>query len=214
MPDSTRDLEDYFELSARIFSDYRDPRRGPFSLVYLYSETSDNADSCFLRAIELVRGEGVKAVGTAEGALGHGYDGFEASCKRLRALGWSDESPIQKILVDGVVNTLSEAQALVNRMKSVEGDVGIVAPPFHIVRAFVTTITALKESGQERRIYALPGTPLEWGERVRHSQGELIGTRSELLQSELSRLQKYRTPEFGNLLSPREVLEYLNWRDP
>lgn len=208
---SAEELEAFFQLLPRIFCDYRDPRRGPFKLVYVFSETNSNWDSCFLRAVELANTGSMESLGIADGDLGHGYDGFDASITRLTSLGWKDQVPIVKFDVGSNVNTMSEAVLLAKRAQGMQGDIGVVAPPFHMPRAFMTTITALK--GIPTRVYSLPGVSLSWMEQATHSQGTLTNTRAGLLGDELNRLEKYRASEFGNMLSAQKVLEYLNWRD-
>src|SRR3989344_6667044 len=130
---SPEELESFFCLSARVFCDYHDPRRGPFRLLYLYSNTPDNELSLFLRAIKLANNLSIQALGIAEGDLGHGYAGFDHSVERLKAFGWSGNVPIVKFDVGGNVNTLSEARALAKYARGVRGDIGIVAPAFHLV---------------------------------------------------------------------------------
>ena len=177
----------------------------------MYSNTPDNELSLFLRAIKLANNLSIQALGIAEGDLGHGYAGFDHSVERLKAFGWSGNVPIVKFDVGGNVNTLSEARALAKYARGVRGDIGIVAPAFHLVRAFVTTVTALGK--EPARVYAIPGVSLPWLQKAAHSQGTLKDTREGLLFAELMRLEKYRAPEFGNMLSAEKVLQYLHWRD-
>lgn len=217
---SAEELEIFFLLLPRIYSDYRDPRRGPFKLAYLYANTLSNEDSMFLKAVKLANSGGTKALGTSEGDLGFGYEGFCHSARRLREFGLKDAVPVIKFAVGGNVNTGSEAQKLAEYARSIagggpgSGDIAIIAPSFHIVRAFMTTVTALKRNGDiPVRVYAVPGVPLPWKEEAAHSQGTLKKKRAELLASELQRLEKYRAPEFGGMLSAREILNYLDWRD-
>jgi hypothetical protein len=215
------ELEAFFLLLPRIFADYRDPRRGPYRLAYIYANTADNEDSSFQRAIELVNDRATESLGTSEGDLGFGYDGFDHSVARLRALGLRGDVPVRKFDVGGNVNTGSEAQKLSEYARSIAGggfrgggDIAVIAPPFHIVRAFMTTVTALKRNGDiPVRVYAVPGVPLAWREEALHSQGAVKRTRAGLLASELERLEKYQAPKFGSMLSAVEVINYLDWRD-
>ena len=208
---SADDLEDFFLLLPRIYADYRDPRRGPLEMLYVYSETLDNEDSTFLRAVEMADAGLIKRLGIAEASRGYGYEGFDHSVGRLRAFGWEDRVPIVKFDQKEGINTLSEARALADWGRSHSGDIGIVAPAFHLARAFMTTVSAIREDPV--RVYAYPGVAIPWSERVVHSQGKLSNTRAGLLGDELQRLEKYRAAECGNLMSARQVLDYLNWRD-
>ncbi len=210
------DLEDFFRLLPRIYGDYRDPRRGPYKLAYMYANTPDNEDSMFLRAIKLANAGEIESLGTSEGDLGHGYEGFDYSVGRLRMLGWKSQVPLVKLDVGGNVNTGSEAAKLAAYMKAYAGrgstDLAVIAPAFHLPRAFMTTVTALHNAGVVLRVYPIAGVPLPWLQEAAHSQGAK-NTRAGWLTGELQRLEKYRAPEFGNMLSAKEVLDYLDWRD-
>jgi len=205
------DLEDFFKLLPRIFADYRDFRRGQLEMLYLFSQTPDNEDSVFLRAIEMANASMTKNIGIAEGEKGHGYEGFDRSVERLRALGWKDQVPIMQFNLDGNVNSRSEAIALTDYALAHRGDIGIIAPPFHIARAFMTTVSVI--AAAPTRVYAYPGVSMPWNARVAHSQGTLVNTRSGLLVDELKRLEKYRAKECGGLFTAGQVLDYLDWRD-
>ena len=213
------DLEGFFQLLPRIYADYHDPRRGPFKMAYMYANTPDNEDSMFLRAIELANAGAIESLGTSEGDLGYGYEGFDHSVARLKALGWKDKVPLVKLDVGGNVNTGSEAQKLAEYLLNYDSglwmktDLAIIAPPFHLPRAFMTTVTALHRADLKMRVYPICGVPLPWNEEAVHSQGTLKKKRADLLDSELQRLEKYRAAEFGSMLPPSEVLKYLDWRD-
>ncbi len=202
------------------FTGPRNPVRGPFALGYVFSETTDNEPSTFPVAVELANAGFVKKLGIAEGDLGHGYEGFEHSVSRLKSFGLKDEKIVQKFDLNGNVNTGSEALLLsrearaINAYKKTRGDVIIIAPPFHIVRAFFSTISAFEqERVNDVRVYTMPGKSLSWTQTVAHSQGTLVATRFELLKAELRRLELYRTQGNVKMVSADEVIAYLNWRD-
>ncbi len=209
---SPEELEKFFLLLPRIYSD---PGCKRYGLAYIYANTKDNEDSSFLRAIELADAGQIEALGISEGDRGHGYEGFDHSVERLKALGWKGQVQIIPFNLNGNVNTGSEATMLVGSLEHVvlHEPHAVIAPPFHIVRAFMTTVTALKRYKLPLRVYAVPGIPLRWNEQAAHSQGTLKNTRAGLMRSELERLEKYRAPQFGSMLSAGEVIEYLNWRD-
>ncbi len=212
------DLEAMVLLTQRVFADYRSPRQGKFGLVYNYSETTDNEDSGLLKVVELARAGAALQFGICEGSTENGYAGYKHSVDRLAEWGFyggrRPDVSITPIKVRGNVNTGTEAEALV-RYASVAniGDVGIVAPPFHLLRAFMTTVSAMLRLDKTLRIYAIMGDELSWTQEVRHSQGTLVRTREELLGTELERLEKYRTKECGSMISAQKGLEYLRWRD-
>src|SRR3989344_7755695 len=118
---SAEELEAFFLILPRIYSDYRDPRRGPFKLAYIYANTPDNEDSMFLRAIELAKAGAIQSLGTSEGDLGHGYEGFDYSVERLKVFGWKGQIPLVKLNVGGNVNTGSEATQLAQHGRSFAG---------------------------------------------------------------------------------------------
>lgn len=214
---SADDLEAMVFLTQRVFADYRNMREGKFSIVYNFSQTTDNEDSGLHKIVDLARVHIVAQVGICEGSNEYGYAGYEHSVNRLKELGFftgrTSDAPIVPIKVRGNVNTGSEAEALVRFAATLGGDVGIIAPPFHLLRAFMTTVSAMYRLDKHLCVYAIMGQPLSWMQRVRHSQGTLKGTRDQLLLDEIKRLEKYRMPAYGSMLSAQRVLEYLHWRD-
>ncbi len=207
----TRDeLVDFCLLLPQVFSDYR-PWRGPLELIYPFSETPDNMDSGLSRAIDLVRSGYAYNLGIPNGPLGHGYAGYDHTMKSLKRLGWHGEVTVIEAGVEGNFNTRTEADALVAWARG-RGDIGIVAPAFHLLRTFMTTVTAM--GNEYIRVYAYVGDPLEWrGKKIVHSQGNLVKEREGLLPEEFGRLAKYQAPQFGGLVTPAQTLEYLRQRD-
>lgn len=205
------ELERLLLLQPMIFADYRHSRK-PFDLAYIFGETTDNEDSGFEKAISLVRAKMTTALGMCSGSTDAGYPGYEHSVRRLREKGLSRRVLIIPIRVKGRPNTRSEADALV-RVTDITKAVAIIAPPFHIFRAFVSTVTAMFESGRLIRVYAVPGSALPWSTRVRHSQGTLDNTREGLLGNELERLERYRDQHYGSLADAVKISEYFAWRN-
>lgn len=212
------ELERFCMLAPRIFGDYRDPGRGPFKMAFIYANTIDNEDCNFVRAVEMEKAGAIKSLGISEGSLGFGYEGFAHSFKRLHDLGWQHTVPIVRIDVGGQVNTGTEAQRLVEHIrdigKFVDGDdLAIIAPHFHIERAFTTTVTALRRNSVSVKAYAVPGVPLNWTQVAKHSLGIVEGKRADLVKGELQRREKYRAPESGSMATAADVLDYLDARD-
>lgn len=90
-----------------------------------------------------------------------------------------------------MVHTLAEAE-LVVRLAKRRGwrTLLVVAPSFHLPRAAATTASVSMREHAELRVFAHPGAPLPWEEEARHSQG-MRATRSEFLDSELDRIERY-----------------------
>ncbi len=209
---SQQELEKLLMLQAWIQNDYLTPRDKKCAMVYVFAQTDDNRMGVLERVSEMAKQGKTHTIGLCDGETAHGYSGFEAWADVLRSYGVGSV-PIIRIKAKGNVNTRTEASALVNYCAGVRGDLCVVAPAFHLLRAFITTITELQKSEECMRIFAASGTEASWVERVRHSQGVVVGTRYELLISELGRIAKYRAPEFGGMATAEEVIAYLHYRD-
>ena len=110
------------------------------------------------------------------------------------------------------IHTPREAKAAVNicRSNSAKALV-IVATPFHLPRCLLTTLSVATQSDPHLRVYSRPGDPLRWDETVAHSQGDLVGDRESLLESEMERMFVYH--QKGDLMEPSDALEALRKRD-
>lgn len=81
----------------------------------------------------------------------------------------------------------------------------IMAAPFHLPRAFLTTLTALKRHGRfETVLMPLPGAvpPMQL-------LTEFGGSSWELFAGELVRIREYQ--KLGHILGDDEIVEYLTW---
>lgn len=99
-------------------------------------------------------------------------------------------------------------QAMVRFAKE-EGmqNVVIVAPQFHLMRAFMSAVVATAVYYPQLRIHPRLGE-LDWNAPVRHSQGKVIGTPDELLVGEIARIFLYQGR--GLLSTPEEALAHLD----
>lgn len=110
------------------------------------------------------------------------------------------------------IHTLREAKAAVTACKAAGASaLVIVATPFHLPRALLTTLSVAAQSDKHLKIYSHTGLPLRWDETVTHSQGLLVGDRESLLDSEMERMFVYHRK--GDLMRPSEALEALRKRD-
>lgn len=180
-------------------------------MLYLFSETADNIDSSLIKAVELANAGLTRSVGICGTEAKNGFQGFDWTVERLHELGLKGGVPIVRIDLEEDLNTRTEAVALIAHARTLRGDVGIVAPAFHLIRTFMTTVSVIADTSVY--FFAISGTPLPWGEDVLHSQGILHNTRSGLISDELKRLEKYQAPEFGSIGNAHEVLSYLELRD-
>ena len=87
--------------------------------------------------------------------------------------------------------------------------VGLLAPPLHVLRSFVSTVSALYQADLQEKVsvFSVPGVAVDWRGEVVHSQGRIRGTRAHMLDSEIDRILRYS--EKGDLVEAERVLEYL-----
>jgi hypothetical protein len=205
---SNRSIE--IEVLVRILCDIR-----PGSNIdgaYLYAQTTANSDSVIQSGADVWhRGEAACLL-VIEATAGKGYDGFKVWKKRLSELS-VPESCIKKIsLGDREHNTLTEALALVQHARqNAFKAIYIIAPPFHLPRAFMTTVRAASHILPPLQIYSIVGATEPWNESVVHSQGILRARRYELIGEELLRIDRYQHKK--NISSFAETKDYLDRRD-
>ena len=130
-------------LAARIFSDA--PPCTPLPAAYVFGQTPDNEASALGAAAELIaRGVAARLL-IPESEPWGGYAGHEHWRRVLPSLGVPARC-VATVPTPGCgnLNTLTEAESLA-KVVAAEGwkDVLIVAPPFHLVRAFVTTASVV-----------------------------------------------------------------------
>lgn len=199
------------EIFLRALSDPL-PAQG-IEALFLFGQTVDNQDSAFDTAERLHRRyPGLQLLMLAGGPRS-GYPGFDPWQRALTARGIAscDIHPLPPA-DSPILHTRIEAQALVSYLEvKTCRRVGVVAAPFHQVRAFMTAISVAMESGCRTRIYSCPGTPLAWMEAASHSQGAHNGNRLDLIDQELRRIDTYQRK--GDLADTRAILTHLRERD-
>lgn len=199
------------ELLVRVLSDSPIPWDSVDG-VYLFGETQDNESSVLDRAARIWMKTRCQIL-VCDGETDHGYPGYKLWREGLimRSVPSQWIFPIHTLYEIGV-NTLTEAQSLVREAgKNQWKTLVISAAPFHQLRAFITTVSVLLKESPLLRVYNQVGLPLSWNETARHSQGILTRKRSELIHSEFERIERYH--QKGDLISPEEVLAYLEERD-
>jgi hypothetical protein len=200
-----------FELVTRVLCDL-----APETAVagaYLFGQTNHNQVSVLQVAPDLLaQSLASKILLMGTGPLS-GYPGFETWRDRLLDHGVA-AGQIERVEIDDPtsLNTLIEAQALIRFAKRKGyNSLMVVAAPFHQVRAYMTTVTVALREYPQVPIYSYPGLTLPWHEEVLHSQGTTRGTRRDLIQGELERINRYQAK--GDLASFEEVVRYLDRRD-
>lgn len=182
--------------------------------VYLFGQTSDNQSSVLRRGKELWEKGLAGSILINDGEDKHGYPGFELWRQELLRMRVDDKVviPLRARIIEESVNTLTEAQVLVRYARSLGWKrIYITAAPFHQLRAFITIVSVALREYPELAIYNAVGTHLDWFEEAHHSQGTLRNIRTELIKTELERIERYHKK--GDLVSPEEILAYLEWRD-
>jgi hypothetical protein len=199
------------ELLLRILADVR-----PSEIVegaYLFAQTEPNQQSVFVAGRELIERERVHKLLISDCTPKSGYIGAAAYRKAMIASGIPagviEEVPMEPT---EILHTLIESQKAV-RFAKAQGyrRLIVVSAPFHQERVFMTMVTAALRQYPSLKLYSVPGAPQPWDEVVTHSQGELRGTRAELIAEEQKRIDKYTAQ--GDLLPREAILEYLRNRD-
>jgi hypothetical protein len=141
------------------------------------------------------------------------YRGFTAWKGWLVARGVRAENIRPNNQPGPILHTGTEAQSFIKLAKQMGwGTALIVATPLQITRSLVNNITFIKRFNVDLKVYAVPGPPEPWHELALHSQGQQTLTRLDSVVAEWRRLNSWYNNEL-DLVSAREVLEYLEWRD-
>ncbi len=200
---------DLFELCVRVLLDQKP--RSDIDIVYIFSNTRDNQESVINTAVQLWKQREAAKIWVCDGTTDSGYPGFSDWRDRLAQQGVNINC-IEPSMVSGNLNTLSEAEHLVKKAEHENlENIFITSAPFHQLRAFITCVSVAVKRNSKLRIYNKTGTALDWLTVVAHSQGSLIGSRSELIRTEYERIIKYHRQD--DLLHPAEILKYLNERE-
>jgi len=198
------------ELLTRILCDTQPAAQA--DAAYLFCQTTINEQSPFQTAEGLVKGSLTSKILILKTNAKSGYPGYSEWKKRLRAMGLA-ENQIQGVETkeNSIIHTRLEAEALIRHTKRKGFSLlYVIAPPFQQLRAFMTAATVAIEAYPELAIYSIPGKALPWHEIVVHSQGALKASRSELIRTELGRIDTYQKK--GDLASFEEILTYLDNR--
>ena len=199
------------ELLIRTLCDNRPPEIADGA--YLFGQTVDNQQSVFETGADLLHhGLTNKLLISAAGTIS-GYPGLAAWERDLVALGINATDIIAiEPTTDTILHTLIEAESLVRYLKAKNWKtVVVVSAPFHQLRCFMTVVSVALKEMPNLRIYNQVGTTLPWSETVAHSQGTLQLKRSDLIESELRRIDTYQ--QKGDLAETQAVFDYLIQRD-
>lgn len=207
-------------LSIRILGDKLPDEQ--VDAIYPFSQTSDNdlgqietllsLSKRYPFAQILVCGE--------DGSRNCGWEGYSKFTEKLIRASISH----QRIKVvpfpdqEQTINTLNEAQALQEYCNSqLIKRLVIVSPPFHQVRCVTTLMSCFLSqkrfdgSLSTPLLYSSPATASCWTQHATHSQGNIVGSRSSFIFTEMERMWRYHKK--GDLLDPKAIFTALDKQD-
>jgi hypothetical protein len=199
------------ELIIRALCDVR-PETAVNGAV-LFSQTSDNQNSVFSAAKNILAGKLAEKILVVKSAPVGGYPGFSIWKSELSKIGIKSNKILGvEIMKKNSLNTLIESKAIINyAVQKGYHSLYVVSSPFHQLRAFMTLVTVTLRYFPDLSIFSYTGVTLPWLDKVVHSQGTLSGTRKSFIKAEFDRIDKYQRK--GDLASEREIIKYLNRRD-
>ena len=163
--------------------------------AYLFTETPDNQESVLQRSAELFH-EGKAShllLIDNQGGSEPGYPGAPPWQKRLRELKVPKEKVFLIPFTAPVLHTLSEACAMARFVKEYGWNrVIVIAPPFHLPRCFLSTVTAGRHFNPGLRVYNQVGFTASWYGHAVHSQKAVQGLRKDLIVEEVPRIKRYQ----------------------
>ncbi|MEM7032738.1 MAG: YdcF family protein [Chloroflexota bacterium] len=180
--------------------------------AYLFSQTRDNQQSALDTGVKLFEENKTQKILITDSEPRSGYLGFSVWFQQLVQMGVPEEN-LQGVPTHDfpVLHTLAEATAVVRYAKAQAlKTLLVVSPPFHMLRAFMTTVSVALRDYPSLKIFSQPGRTLPWKEVVVHSQGTLNLVRHDLIHSEIERIATYQAK--GDLAATQDVLAYLNQR--
>lgn len=187
------------------------PPRSNF--IYGYAQTSDHEAAVLERSASLLH-TGLApriAIAAQEAATGNpGSDVWVARLERLK-IQTPDIVLVPQLPRPDSLNTLTETQSFVQYAKDQHWrTVTIVAPAFHLPRAYITAVSVARRMYPALQVYPVPAMLQDWNEVATHSQGVLRARRDELLRGEFERIHRYF--EKGDLLHWSVALQYLRYQ--
>jgi len=199
------------ELTLRVMADY--PLQKTCNAVFFYGQTADNERSVIEQCAFLFDQGLVNNVAfSTGGSLTTGQPWAPDYQAKLTDLGVFKQNIIPVRITAPKAHTHTEAIAFVDYAKEQGWEsVYVTGSPVHQLRVFVNTVSIVLQKGVKLKVLSAPGTPLPWTQTAIHSQNVERGKRFELVLNEFNRIEAYHAK--GDLVSARQVLDYLNSRD-
>ncbi|OGY52072.1 MAG: hypothetical protein A3J59_04110 [Candidatus Buchananbacteria bacterium RIFCSPHIGHO2_02_FULL_56_16] len=211
--------EDLFRLATVVLTDEAPQKKLP--AAYLFGHTPDQQESIISAGADLWLRRRVTYLFVCGGgpyytpkdpARPLAYAGGIAWRDELVARG-VDRSDVIELERPELSHTATEAIKLIERA-SEEGwqDAYIVTAPFHLLRAFASTVAAINDRYRNFRVWCRPGATLPWFDPVVTSQGKMADSRiGEGMDMEFDRLNRVYHNQWG-LAPAGDCLNYLKRR--
>lgn len=179
--------------------------------IYVFIETEDNWGSSFRAASDLIKKNAAAEVFSVYHKKLKGSPGYEKWKDKLeRYVGFGRVRYIELNDLRGV-NTLSESVALVRfAYETKRKSFYLVAPPFHMLRAFMTAASIAINHRSEINFFAYPGAQQDLNQSVRHSQGSGPFPRWKWFELELESIKKYSDAQ--DIWSIPRIIKYMQER--
>lgn len=186
--------------------------------VFCYGQELENTKSVVERSVQLFRDGLVRSIAIPDQRTLERYQHFYDFIRTMlieRGVPKEKIVPIPHPPEFKIAHTHTEAIGLARYAREVDWTtIYITALPSHLLRAFAETVTAITREYPQLLAYSAVGQVLPWTEPTVHSQGTVSGKRFEVIgtvdRSELRKIVEYYLR--GDLVSAREVLDYLNRR--
>ena len=175
--------------------------------IYLFIEHENNEESSFKAAIELIDKNAAAEIFFVHHGKWAGSPGYGHWQEKLGK--FTGPGRIRPIKMDDIfgVNTLSESIALVRfAYEEKRKSFYLVAPPFHMLRAFMTAASVAIRHGSEINFFAYPGALQDLNQAVRHSQGKGPFPRWKWFELELETISNHS--EKNNIPLPSGIIKY------
>lgn len=187
------------------------PKKGAVDSVYVFAMHENDANFMLEKGAEL-ECMADKIVYLRGGKLVTG-ETFESDYgEKLVRLGVAEEKLVCTDIPNNTAHTHTEAIAVTNLAKMMGWKkMYVVSSPTHLPRAFAEMVTAVLNSYPALKVYAQVARIDSWLGGMVSYQGLLDSRRCDLFEPEAERLEKYFAK--GDLVTARDVLEYLNARD-
>ena len=179
--------------------------------IYLFVEHEDNEDSSFKGVIELIDKNAAAEIFLMNHGKYAGSPGYMHWHEKLEK--YVGSGRIRPIRIDNPlgINTMSESIALLRyAYEEKRKSFYLVAPPFHILRAFMTAASVAIRHGSEINFFAYPGAPQDLNKSVKHSQGKGPFPRWKWFELELESIRTYSSQK--DLEPIQRIIQYMNNR--